>query len=209
MKTSILLLTLSVFLHAATINVPIDYLTIQDAIDAANHNDVIVIANNEYVENLTINNKSITLLGQDSSQTIINGSGSTTLTIVGDNVTIDNLSFTNAADGISVYGTALIQNCRFTFCVDGIDYESGGGECLYNYFSDNADDAIDLDGSLDIHISNNIIIDNNDDGIEIRLHHYTGDLLTYRIENNYSPVQKVCNIAIKNMARKGFISLKF
>jgi len=44
--------------------------------------------------------------------------------------------------------------------------------------------AIDLDGTVDILIENNILENNNDDGIEIRLHAYTGTTVYNIIRNN-------------------------
>ena len=46
------------------------------------------------------------------------------------------------------------------------------------------DDVIDLDYSVDIVITDNIIRNNGDDGIEIRLHEYSGPILNIIISNN-------------------------
>lgn len=48
----------------------------------------------------------------------------------------------------------------------------------------NTDDGIDLDENVDIVIADNIIANNGDDGIEIRLHAYSGPTLYYVIERN-------------------------
>ena len=45
-------------------------------------------------------------------------------------------------------------------------------------------DGIDLDGATEATIENNIIRNNKDDGIEIRLHEYSGPILTVIIRNN-------------------------
>jgi len=57
---------------AATINVPGDYATIQEAINAASANDTIMVAAGNYTEDLTID-VSVTLQGESSDNTTIKG----------------------------------------------------------------------------------------------------------------------------------------
>ena len=60
---------------SATINVPADYSTIQDAINAANNGDTVLVAPGTYVENIDFIAKPITVMSSDGPEiTIIDGS---------------------------------------------------------------------------------------------------------------------------------------
>ncbi|MFH1325147.1 MAG: hypothetical protein ABIH49_00055 [archaeon] len=61
------------FVSGATINVPGDYVTIQEAIDAASAGDVINVGAGMYVEDLTIITDNLEIVGEDKTITIIKG----------------------------------------------------------------------------------------------------------------------------------------
>jgi regulator of RNase E activity RraA len=82
------------------------YLTIQSAVNAANPGDVIVVDAGTYNENVTINtqlilkgaNYSVSCSGNRGAESVVNGqlgSGTTTIKVNSDNVTIDGFSITN------------------------------------------------------------------------------------------------------------------
>jgi|SaaInl8_200m_RNA_FD_contig_123_13024_length_1631_multi_3_in_1_out_0_2 hypothetical protein len=176
------------------IRVPSDYLTIQGAIDNSKDTDIIVINNGTYYENLTIEYKQITLTSNyyfskdknDINSTTIDGSGNTVITIDTNstNTSINGLTIQNGNDGISPHSKVNITNNIIKNNIDGIDYEGGGGTCLNNTIINNVDDAIDLDGSVEVKIENNNLSYNGDDGIEIRLHPHEGTTLIIDIINN-------------------------
>ena len=58
---------------ATTINVPLDYPTIQAAIDAASDGATIIVAAGIYEETVSIKDKSLTLLGAQADEPIVNG----------------------------------------------------------------------------------------------------------------------------------------
>jgi len=68
------LLSLSTLIQAAEINVPDDYLTIQQAMDAAVSNDIIHVGPGVYSEKIDFTGKSVTLRSTDGPEsTFING----------------------------------------------------------------------------------------------------------------------------------------
>ena len=178
----------------AEIIIPDDQPTIEAGIIAASDGDLILIRPGVYYENLNLQGKKITLASwyhvseqeEYIKQTIIDGGGDAV--IVADDgaggTTILGLTIQNGRDGITVKANIEILNCRFLDNGDGVDYEGGGGTCSFNVFSSNTDDGIDLDGPVAVTIHGNLIQDNGDDGIEIRLHPYTGAVLDIVISGN-------------------------
>jgi hypothetical protein len=184
-------------IEARIINIPAEYISIQDGIDASANGDTVLIAPGIYYEQLVIGGKSITLtsnyiVSKDPAviaQTIIDGSNTayvlSILNSAGTETFIHGLTIQNGKDGIRPDTPFKISNCYITNCSDGIDYENGsGGICIDNTFIENSDDGIDLDDDVDIVIENNKILNNGDDGIEVRCQPYTGTTLNIKIINN-------------------------
>jgi parallel beta-helix repeat protein len=119
MKTKIFLLSLIILnvLLGKTINIPSDYSTIQAGLNAADSGDVVNVSAGTYYENIFWPNKNgIQLVGQDSSNTIIDGGG---------NGSVMHMSPSNA----SIDTTTLIQN--FTIA-NGGNVNYGGGLMIKN-----------------------------------------------------------------------------
>lgn len=99
-------------------------------------------------------------------------------------VLIQGFTIRDCNDGISCHVKAEILDNLFLNDVDAIDYEGGGGVCRGNTFYASDDDAVDVDGSTDVLIEDNLMLYNDDDGIEIRFHDYRGAPLSVVIRNN-------------------------
>ena len=193
---------------AATHHVPGDFSTIQSAIDAANSGDTILVSPGVYHEAIRIEGKAVILASHylnskdanDIRRTVLDGTlpdpdieddiepMMEEIIYIGENVpqgaSVIGFTIRDGDDGIACYSKVLIEHNRFVNNVDGIDYEGGGGVCRHNVFVANDDDGVDLDGACEAIVENNEIHDNDDDGIEIRLHEYDGDLLNIVIKNN-------------------------
>ncbi len=97
------------------------YANIQDAIDAALNGDTIYIYNGTYNENVIIN-QSVTLIGNGTENTIINGMGGyginiTVSNVTVQNLTIDNCTYTPPLNGIGIYinnDTKILQNVNLS-----------------------------------------------------------------------------------------------
>jgi len=91
-----------------------DFMTIQEAINNANAGDTILVPPGEYYEHVIVN-KTVSLMGENSSTTIIDGSNSgTVVQITANNVNISNFKVQNSGwgwyrSGIETQGA---NNCR-------------------------------------------------------------------------------------------------
>jgi parallel beta-helix repeat protein len=138
----------------ATIVVPDEYATIQEAIDAANSGDTIYVHNQTYYENIFVN-KTISLVGEDPETTIIDGSKSNetwnpVVYLYGEdakNVSICNFTIrgSNSSWGIYIvfHANAHIENNTVT--------NNSGGVLAYS--------------SDDNTFVNNTVVSNNHEGI--------------------------------------------
>lgn len=183
-------------LHAQVHYLPDDFPTINSALDAASPHDTIVLKEGIYEETVIITFP-VTIASEfiESEEisvvekTIIDGLTNSVFTVEvasGEPINLIGLTIRNGEDGIMASSPVNLFNNIIKECKDGIDYETGGGGIIRNnLFHSNLDDAIDLDGTLsEVIIEDNIIRDNEDDGIEIRLHDYEGDSTFCRISRN-------------------------
>jgi len=132
----------------ATIIVPDNYPTIQDAINAANPGDTIFVRAGIYLEHVIVN-KSISLIGEDAETTIINGGGVGTVVHV-------------IANGTSVCGFTIQNSGDYHYWPHHPYWDSG-------IFVDNSNNCNlsnniikeNLVGILLVYSSNNILVGNN------------------------------------------------
>ena len=161
-------------LHAHTmfganaIYVPDYYSTIQEAVDAATPtNNSIMVMPGTYNEDVTIN-KSLSLIGIDSSNTVINGSGTgNVVTVTADNVKISGFTIQNSGDNYSQSGIILTNSSHSTIS-ENIILKNCNGIYITNSSQENI-------------IRDNTITLSNGHGINIRSSNYneiTGNMLS-------------------------------
>ncbi|MGA1872660.1 MAG: right-handed parallel beta-helix repeat-containing protein, partial [Thermoplasmatota archaeon] len=137
------------------------YTRVQDAIDAASSGDVIVIYEGIYRENLDID-VSVTLQGNGTGKTVIDGSESDAITVSADDVAITGMTITASTTSSPDKGIGAgagidnlrVENCNITDCYYGIriyaSSTSGSNNAvvqncsfymnyydIYTYYSDN------------------------------------------------------------------------
>jgi parallel beta-helix repeat protein len=110
----ILLVSVSVFsfkirlVRAGTITVPDDYATIQGAIDAASDGDTINVRTGIYYEHLIVN-KTLTLVGENRDNTIIDGSYyGTVVEVTADDVSLSRLKIQHGEVGSDITGNRTV-----------------------------------------------------------------------------------------------------
>jgi len=114
-----------------TIIVPDDYPTIQEAINAAISGDTIYVKAGTYFENLVIN-KTISLIGENADNTIIDGMGKdNVILIVTDNVIIKKFTITNSKNQAG-YAGIYSRNTKNCSIRENIISSNWRGICLYN-----------------------------------------------------------------------------
>lgn len=106
---------------------PADFSKIQDAINAANPGDTIYVNSGTYYENVVVNKNDLTVVGENSSTTVIDGSGTgTVVQVSARNVkvggfTIQNSGYTLPATGIWITGkNVTIEGNILQYNSDGI-----------------------------------------------------------------------------------------
>jgi hypothetical protein len=165
------------------INVPGDAATIQAGVDLAGDGDVIVLAPGIYSGMVLIEGKAVTITSRfydtgDRSfvdQTILDGGSANDVVRVNPDITgmtnFIGITLRNGDNGITAYSPISVLSCRITDNSDGIDFEPGAtGVFVRDSLIDlNQDDAVDFDGTSWGIVERNWPIDNQDDGIEIRL----------------------------------------
>jgi parallel beta-helix repeat protein len=144
-----------------------DYNSIQQAINAANPGDTITVLPGLYYENIVIN-KTISLIGASSSNTIIDGHGYGNVTkIHADGVQMSRFTLTNSTSNISnisslnagcfIIGENIsFSECRITNCQYGIYVENTSNALITNCTIFGVSSGIQL-----ITSSNDILVDVN------------------------------------------------
>jgi parallel beta-helix repeat protein len=95
--------------------VPDDFSAIQQAVNSAYSGDVVFVRSGNYSENIVID-KSLTLVGEDISSTVVDGGGSgSVFTVSADYVGISNLTIRNSGVGYPNSGIRVLNSSGCTF----------------------------------------------------------------------------------------------
>jgi parallel beta-helix repeat protein len=169
--------------NGGRIVVPDNYPTIQDAVDHANEGGTVFVRKGTYEESVTIN-KSLSLIGEDKTQTTILGGwqlGGTVVLVTHDNVTISGFTIQSNANnthGGSIRGVHLlhVQGCKVSDCTlswVGIGvwlYESQNNlveDCYCDGLSYFTRSGVTLERSSKNRICNNTLFGSEQAGIEV------------------------------------------
>jgi len=142
-----LVVFIAIPVYSATITVPGDYPTIQEAVDASADGDIVRISNGFYPEHVVIM-KSISVIGENAKSTIIDGGRTgSVLFIEATNAILEKLTvqysgnlFEDAGITVSYSYQCVITNCEIHDNKSGIDlYGSGNNKISCNniYTNDN------------------------------------------------------------------------
>ncbi|MEM3873843.1 MAG: right-handed parallel beta-helix repeat-containing protein [Candidatus Bathyarchaeia archaeon] len=148
---------------------PADFHSIQEAINAASDGDIILVYNGTYYENIVVN-KAVSLIGEDKSNTIIDGNGTLTemgvVSLQGVNSSIRGFTIRNGGYGIKVFssyghlpkftGHIIEDNCIINNSYGGIFLQT----CANNTISNNIVANNTLFGIHLCHAGNNTLINN-------------------------------------------------
>ena len=179
------------------IRVPDHFPTIQEAINAASDGNTIVVRNGTYHENVVVN-KSISLLGEDRKNTVIDGGGAgTVIQVDSDNVTISGFEIRNCSMAWGDWGITLNYSSKSVIsgnivkAVYAIRVE-GGSE---NSVKDN--NVVGYDGSCVFHglqlvnSSGNVVSDNNlssDCHSALTMHNSSNNIISFNyISGHFVP----------------------
>lgn len=164
------------------------YQTITDAYNASTDNDIIIVNNGIYIESLTIK-KSITIVGIDQNETIIQSKNNHTIfSLNTPNISLSNLTFQNAGAHVNDAAVTIKEdNMRISFCTfhhakTGIQVQNQKNIQIDNCLFYQTGDGIFLNQTLNTTIENSLFT-HNSIGIHIEKSHNITVLDSYHFVN--------------------------
>lgn len=177
-------------------HVPGDHPTVEAALNAAEPGDVIVVAAGTFPLSTSRTGIQLTIRGAGMTATVLDGGGGTLLRLTNSTVALEDLTLHDGSDGIAASGSQVsLDSVRVELCSDGVDMSNSSLVAIDSEFVQNGDDGIDLDDASSLRCTRCIASDNGDDGIEIRLHDFTGPPLA--IEVGWSRIERNEEVGIQ------------
>ncbi len=187
-----------------------NYSSIQEAIDVAKDGDIIFVYENCYNENIIINKK-VTIIGQKTINTIINGNSITnTVEVTSSNINIINLKILNGGLNLGGSGIRLfnnnsqISNINISNCIlednnYGISLSNSNNIFIYNCtIINNSLNSILIDSSCNyIQLNKNLIINNGERVNDQIL--FSGGIFIKSNKNYYANISIINCQIIKNI----------
>jgi parallel beta-helix repeat protein len=160
------------------IEVPDDYLTIQEAIDAAEEGYTIYVKEGTYYENIIVGKLGLRLVGESPETTIIDGNSESVVKITAWAVSVIDFTIRNGYYGAWISGSSNNTICGNNVTANseyGIYSESSSNNVIDgNFVIKNGEGGIVLSAPGNNNITANIVTDNGGWGID----------LTYYSDNN-------------------------
>jgi len=170
-------------LRVQNLNTRAEYETIQEAINAANIGDTLYVRNGTYYEHVVVN-KTISLVGENKSNTIIDGGGSGDVILVAaDDVNIRGFTIQNTGPVFTTKSDVYIDRSSGSRISDNIIRNSLYGIYLYYSHENSVLNNTILDNPCGMSLTsatNNVVSDNN------FLHNSNGIYLSYSTHNTFS-----------------------
>lgn len=182
------------------LKVPAEFPTISEAVMNAAAGDWVIISPGSYAEKEIVIDKKITVSSEwkltgdklKIDETVIDAGNKSLFIIIADSVEISGLHVVNGNHTLDIQANATIMHNHFVRNLDPLSFEGpGGGYAGYNLIENDRDDGIDSDiryggrnKGTDLLIEQNVIINSNDDGIEIRLYDNPDQNINYIIREN-------------------------
>jgi parallel beta-helix repeat protein len=153
---------------STTITVPDDYSSIQEAINHAGEGDTIFVRNGTYYENVVVN-KTISLIGEKKSTTIVDGGGdggksTVVIGVTASDVHISGFTVRNGMDGIQTQHEAsvtTIDGNMLSNSVYGVHIYSNSNIVSENEFFSNEYGGVGIEQSGDNAIRQNVFEENS------------------------------------------------
>ena len=174
----------SVVASSSTIWVPDNYTRIQWAVGNASAGDTIFVRARTYYEHVKID-KSLTLVGENRSTTVIDGNGTGTVVyVIANNITLSGFTIQNGWIGIwlSYSSNNILTGITATNNLYGIRLTSSSNNALTGNIASNNQYGIYLDGSGYNTLTGNNVSSNDNGGI--LLHYSSNNVLSGNIASN-------------------------